>query len=185
MLQKYAIATSAVEIVSLAQLSNVCRRVDQAYSRSSLSLPGSSNLSRPSTRPTYNRTREVHEVEQIPAELESFSRLSVHGQNIEPSGCGAVAIESEVCEVGQRNARDVRPNNVREVRERREQEPRRSCFNCRKDGHIFSECGIPRTENFCYRCGSRDFVAFKCNECAKNAKADSQTQRAGANPNQQ
>lgn len=199
MLQKYTIATAAVEITSLAQLSSICRRVDHAHSRqSNVSLSEHrTQTSRPVQRPTYNRSRELHELERCVHESavsDALSHLSIHGQNIEsqrceptrptPLNCTSDSITTEVCAVRQNNAREMHNNNRSAGGNEREQE-QRACFNCRRAGHGFKECSAPRTENFCYRCGSRDFVAFKCNECAKNANVDSQPSRTAANPSQQ
>lgn len=39
------------------------------------------------------------------------------------------------------------------------------CFNCKKAGHIFSECKITPTRIFCYRCGKEDNKATTCSNC--------------------
>lgn len=157
MLAKYAIAASTVDIVSLEQLSNICRRVDFAHSKRDVGPFGEEKT--PATR-TYSqpRSREVNEVEAGTADR--FEGLSLnHGDDSQVSIEGH---DAEVCEV----RRVERSNTNKEAN-------RGKCFNCMHEGHNFADCKQPRSGQFCYRCGSRNVTSYNCKNCPKNGEAGS------------
>lgn len=152
MLPKYAVAASTIDVVSLEQLSNVCRRVDYAYAKRDVGLPFEERqqVSRPVSQ---GRTRDVHEVEVSTNDVPSDDSHECRG---------ATAEESELCAL-RRGDQSGRPSeNVQ-----------RKCFNCGREGHNFADCKQAKTGPFCYRCGSRNFTNFTCKDCPKNGDAGS------------
>lgn len=40
-----------------------------------------------------------------------------------------------------------------------------ACWNCRKPGHTFQDCNVPKTSDFCYGCGQINTLKPNCNVC--------------------
>lgn len=61
-----------------------------------------------------------------------------------------------------------------------------TCFNCRKQGHVFNDCSEPVTRIFCFRCGKDDNVSPTCTNCfpTKNEAAVLLTSEQAADDNQ-
>lgn len=173
MLPKYAIATSAIEVTRLDQLSNICRRVDYAHSKSHNSTPSDRFVEqRQGFRSNSARYREVHElgVSQQQGGLRADAMAStMDGQPSQQvsANSGAPHTDNEVLEI--RNDR----SNV--------DVSRRECFNCLQMGHTFSTCSQPRNGQFCYRCGSRNVTTFTCQICTKNGDPGSVSREGGLN----
>lgn len=164
MLPKYALAVSAIEVISLKQLSDVCRRVDYAGPRpvSAFMLDDMTALSRVPSRP--GRFREVNAMEtfpesEVPAAFASLSMNESSSAFQRETTAGAEVLA-------------VRQSGNRE-QQGRSDSGERKCFNCLRTGHIFADCREARADKFCYRCGSRNFSAFSCQDCAKNDSSDS------------
>lgn len=157
MLAKYAVAASTVDIVSLEQLSNICRRVDFAYSKRDVGAFAEERQS--TTRmSSHQRTREVNEVEASVAD----DLVCGSANRSEPSQVAAAGVDIEVCEV----RRADRSQNNGDVN-------RGKCYNCSREGHVFANCTQPKTGQFCYRCGSRNVTTFNCPDCSKNGEGGS------------
>lgn len=183
MLSKYAVAASTVEIVSLEQLSNICRRMDFAYSKQTQPMPLEEKplANRWPIRANATRPREVCEFDLFDATenvAQSFVALSV-GEACDKraqNAAGAVHTpEHEVCEVRKGGEREKRPEDAR----------KRRCFNCDRDGHTFGECKMERKGSFCYRCGSKDVTVFNCPQCSKNGQQDAVPVGGGSKPRPQ
>lgn len=154
MLAKYAVAASTVNIVSLEQLSNICRRVDFAYSKRDVGPFGEEKT--PAARPySQPRSRELNEFEANTAD--HFAGLSLNDCQVTGE-----SQDAEVCEV-RRGDKPAGNNGAN----------RGKCFNCLREGHNFADCQQPRTGQFCYRCGSRNFTSFSCKDCPKNGEVGS------------
>lgn len=174
MLTKYAMATSVVEITSLEQLSNICRRVDFAQARNqSVSLDRPPDRSNP-FRERQGRYRDVNELGQEEPIPENESNTVEYGRG-ECSGHCQRQSSNERYPVEVLEIRSKENPNTRKLNET----DQRECFNCLKVGHTFSVCPLPRNGQFCYRCGSREVLAFKCKKCTKNTQVGS-TGREGA-----
>lgn len=181
MLQKYAIAVSTVDIASLDQLANVCRRIDFAYAKPQFSIPGElkANESRPPQRNTFSRARELNELDLLAESssvVDAFAGLSLCDDRAASMQHGVAATQSDS------ELLEVRRGDVRAAPKASELE--RKCFNCQRAGHNFSVCPSPKSGIFCYRCGSREVTAFSCPKCAKNG-SDSARREGGPNPNPQ
>lgn len=181
MLPKYAIATSVLNIETLDQLSNVCRRVDYAYSKTSSAVPFErSSDQRYAYRNNQNqsRSRALHAVEAMQQTADAmtlnFQGLIVGEQEEQPEHPPQQDYEqpqsSEVLEMRRGQ------NSGKHTQERRE------CFNCRRVGHSFVVCPAPRDGQFCFRCGSRNVTAFTCVNCAKNEQRGSEAPEGAPNP---
>lgn len=156
MLPKYAVAVSTIEIHSLTQLSNICRRIDFACSKRDV---GSLFEEKPHVARGvhHNRQRDVHEMEA--SANEGPGAASELGVGEAECGHPTHPGDSEVCAV-QRAPKPVTMNRG---------EPRK-CFNCMAEGHNFAECKQTRNGVFCYGCGSRNVTLFNCKDCSKNGK---------------
>lgn len=44
-----------------------------------------------------------------------------------------------------------------------------TCWNCRENGHMHSQCQSPR-QRFCFGCGHANVTRLSCPQCSKNAK---------------
>lgn len=44
------------------------------------------------------------------------------------------------------------------------------CWNCRKSGHTFQDCNVPRSGEFCYGCGQINTLKPNCNFCNPNSE---------------
>lgn len=184
MLTKYSIATSVVEVTSLAQLSNICRRVDFAYSKSNISAPQDRIVEqRPPVRGYQGRFRDVHEVGAVHQDLEcpNISEDRFHGDQVFPAQahCPSQHIrEGEILEMRRRNEAGGSRNEFSNYESR-------ECFNCSQVGHSYTVCPEPRNGQFCFRCGSRDVTSFKCKNCAKNGDPGSARREGLPNPPKQ
>lgn len=158
MLPKYAIAVAAIEITSLRQLANICRRTDYADEKNSarVSQNERAHNTRTQSRPSSGGLRELQEVDAV---------YSCVGNDDGFSGFeNTPGHDREVAEIRRSNNRDeAKVPNVE----------RRKCFNCLREGHNFSECTVAKTGQFCYRCGSRDVTTFTCQKCPKNGPTGS------------
>lgn len=151
MLQKYAIAVAAVEVVSIDDLSRVCRRVDLAYSRAPPAMAPVNT-----TYSARDRTRNVCEVGVMPHYSISEARTP--------------QIESAAPTLMSSHAPTERAAPQQEVAAIGTNATARKCFNCKKIGHMFAYCPAPRTGNFCYRCGQSNTQTANCTNCAKNGR---------------
>lgn len=178
MLQKYAIALSTVDITSLDQLANVCRRIDFAYAKPQFSVPfdGRAGESRQPPRNAGGRPRELNELDMLaqPASVvDAFADLALVDERESSAQQCATAPQHDG------ELLEVRRGGTRGAPQAGDLE--RKCFNCQRAGHNFSVCPSPKSGIFCYRCGSREVTAFSCPKCAKNG-SDSAHREGGPNP---
>lgn len=179
-LPRYSLATSVVEITSLEQLSNICRRVDFAHARSPISVP-LDRVDEP--RQTFrsgqgpNRSRDVHEISTDRRISESY-RMDNSVRAAEDTNPFRILAAEDHQQEEILEMRSGEPRNARRTTDNE----RRECYNCRRFGHNFSECPSSKTGIFCYRCGSRDVKSFSCKQCEKNGKTDSAANAGVPNP---
>lgn len=155
LLPRYAIGVAPLEIRSLQQLTEVCRRIDGAVSRPSINIPFQGNQSFTRSYPRFNdRYREVNMLEDT--EDQQY--------------------DTELFEV--RNARNVNQAQGDSVDRRREGRRVLTCWNCRTTGHSFQECRERRRGTFCYKCGEPDVITPQCQKCSENSARNPGTNRA-------
>lgn len=180
MLAKYTIAVSAIEITTLDQLSNVCRRIDFAYNKQSVVMPRD-DVAPPTRTPfrhSVGRSREVHEVERRMNPMDDISGFgncqfgANDGQRQDQQPENDAPLAQEVMATTSAQNSGNRNEAVGEDR----------CFNCLKTGHVFAKCTQQRKGTFCFRCGSRDVTVFTCRKCTKNGETGSAQGAAGPSP---
>lgn len=173
MLPKYATATSVIEINSLEQLSNVCRRVDFAYSKEPF-MPSLDCITEPrvASRQTFNRSRDVHELDMVQQNRGNAPRVFGGSRNSAQVSSGEVAPlnqnPSGFQAISQGGARDGLVSTIR------------GCFNCRQPGHSYNVCPVPRRGTFCYRCGTPNATTFSCRQCQRKNEEGGSGQRTNA-----
>lgn len=160
MLPKYAQGVAAFPIQSLAMLGRVCRRIESSSSSVSIGLPFESQNYAPNRYTP--RSRSINEIE------EDVTRLDLHCEN-------------EVCAF----KRGQKPQSNRA--ESTGGTP--TCYNCKKQGHLFRDCKERRDGVFCFGCGVRNETTRSCTKCsgAGNANRDlqkSEDQQRSANMQQ-
>lgn len=138
---RYSLCVAPIEIRSLKQLAEVCRRVDSANTtnRTAIGLPFEQQSQNSGSRWRNNyRSNQVHEIEN---------------EQISAEDC-----ENELCAV--RHQRRQNPSTVEKKSDREN-----NCYNCKKSGHAFRTCPEPRKGVFCYICGGQDVTSKTCNRC--------------------
>lgn len=173
MLPKYAIALSVIEINSIEQLSNVCRRVDFAYAKEPFSAPFNCVVDpRVPYRGNAQRSRDVHELDTVhPTHFYEHrgynnGREATHGQ-FAPRSQDISTVQDR--RQGQNNVSRVAFNSNG-----------RDCFNCRRPGHSYSNCSVPRKGTFCYRCGTPNVTTFTCQNCHRKNEEVGSDRTVGA-----
>ena len=159
LLQKYAQAVAPFDVRSIADLSELCRRVDNATmstQRKSISLPFE-QLAHPNFDFRQNRQPYLPNRNNV-------CNLELNREMV-----------PEVCAL--RNRRNEnRPNEPNQERAQNIIDPEAPnwlvCWNCQEHGHSFRECPKPRTGVFCYKCGTPNNVVHKCRHCAGNANGN-------------
>lgn len=152
LLSKYAMAIAPLELRSLEELSNACRRIDNASNSGNrslgINLPFQSYVAYPRT--TQNRfnnySTNVNAIEESHEDIDREEIYSVQRQ---------------------RNPFRSHHNNDRNDNATNKRIPK--CWNCTKNGHNFNECDKPQSGVFCYKCGSRDVIYTNCEKCSGNA----------------
>lgn len=59
-------------------------------------------------------------------------------------------------------------NNLATINNKKIAENTKTCWNCRKQGHLYNVCRAPRVRIFCYGCGKDGVSKNKCEFCSKN-----------------
>lgn len=135
----YMFALSAHEIVSVKQLAQICRRLDDTKDMIQMRSKSSSNLS---SNPNSFQGKRVQ-----------FSELS------EP----LIDCDLEVAAfTTQRRNDKVTPNE----QFARRTPPVIACWNCLKSGHTFNYCPEEQMRLFCYTCGMHNTSRPKCPKCS-------------------
>lgn len=174
LLPKYAVGVAPLNIQSLEQLSNVCRRIDGAYNRNnSLSMPFQGygqSYDKPFAR-NPDRNRELMAIEN-PDEIADNDRVVDED-------------EQELLEVRKPRPGLSGQNDRRIGRENPPARPKVNCWNCGQEGHVFQDCKRIRKGKFCYKCGTKDTMFWDCNNChpgneTRNLGTDGSTQGSSA-----
>lgn len=162
LLPRYAIGIAPLDIRSLHQLSEMCRRIDNATNsniRTNYSMPFDHSYSHQNQKyPPNNRLANVNEVE-------------IYGEsNTEQvPDCSNRSQPSETCVLERRG----RLGNTHQRTSGNRGNNRNVCYNCSKEGHVFNSCIEPRTGIFCYICGQKEVTSRNCERCSGNAGRDS------------
>lgn len=141
LLPRYAVGVAPLDLRSLRELSDVCRRIDNASASNNkhmFNLPFQQPFHRSDRYP--NRTQNIHVIDE--PELE----------NDIANPCEIYALQK---------------NQSRNPVTSKTSSASTKCWNCDRQGHIFRDCGQPRTAMFCFYCGARDVTVKNC-KCAEN-----------------
>lgn len=143
---KYAIAIAPLVIWSLHELTEVCKRIDNATSsanRQNTTLPFEGSVDGYRTRfNPFNRQANINEI-------------------IAEEPLGRAEGTEEVCALT-RNYNATNRNVTAEPL-------RMLCWNCEENGHSFRFCPKPRVGIFCYICGNHGVIRSNCDRCSGNA----------------
>lgn len=156
---RYALSIAPLDIRTISQLTEICRRIDMRCSKQSIPLPfqlDQQAFQRPSQRRYDNR--------QIGA---------LDGGFDDPDG--DVEINAIRRITNQRQPEHVQVDEIANERrldaagvQNRVIRPPAECWNCRRPGHVFSNCPRPRNGVFCYRCGLNETTTVNCRRCMGN-----------------
>lgn len=146
LLPRYAIAVAPLCLRSLAQLTEACRRIDDAamQNRQLFNLPFEQYPNPTPRFNPFNRPRQVSEVQNNNAQANANERISL---------------------ISHRPFRGNSNTNGT---------PRlvRKCWNCDQEGHSFNVCIEPRNRLFCFKCGFNGVISRECQQCSGNASRD-------------
>lgn len=210
LLPKYADAIAPFDIQTLAQLSVVCRRIDNSRIRQQQIFPFQSFSSYERFQPQrrYTPNRELNVVENnTPINCEDNMMLidfnDYNQEMIEPDEICAFNVDRQRRSQSNQPPQNFRRNdstvnvrrndtisNVRrndQIESPPAQVLRVMCWNCRRVGnHMFRDCREVRTI-FCYKCGKPNITSRICN-CSENGgrnlaiQGNSQTSAVEASP---
>lgn len=152
LLPRFAMGVAPMELRSLNQLVEVCRRIENANVSTSgkyiQSLPFQNYVNRPRFYPNRNGYRDVNVIE------------TENQMGTQPNW--------NTPEINLIRRTPTKPMDV-------ERRPiRMQCWNCGSREHRFRECGFSRRGVFCFKCGRRDVVASNCQNCPGNMPGSSE-----------
>lgn len=137
----YSIALSSQVITSIAQLAEICKRMDDTKNMIDNRDNKSSDCSYKNPLPPqrdYRRINNVCELEADEREIMALEQMADH-----PNTRFAL----------------TRKDNPRQPQ---------ACWNCSKVGHNFNFCPDPISRFFCFRCGRPDVSSRRCPNCNKS-----------------
>lgn len=155
LLPRYAQSIAPLELRSLEQLSEACRRIDNAHSATNnynIGMPFQQNMSFRTSRPNMY---SVNQVDQgfcyDNPEISAFQQYTNNNRF-------------------KINQNDVN-RQLQNFNQSNQIQP--TCYNCNKVGHLFKNCNQARNGIFCYVCGLRDVISRACPKCTKNCNQNS------------
>lgn len=159
LLPKYAIGIAPMQFNSLAELSNVCRRMDSVYKQTQQQIPFQD--SNRFARPYDNKQRTINQLE------------AENDNNDVDSSDRFVCDLHKPRSLSNINERDNQPSTSHRSKSKPlpSDESKVTCYNCSQTGHTFSECSQPRKGKFCFRCGKPDVTCPTCPKCLGNEKS--------------
>lgn len=170
LLPRYALGIVALEIRSLQELSNVCRKIDNACNKNSLRLPFQQDGAYNQRTSNFRVNAVEHASDSIEPNID-FDLCAVR----RISDIGAVGGINNDSRVEQQNYdRPVNPFSVRPqtpVQQNGYRQPATNpqlCWNCEKPGHRFNDCLLKRNGIMCYKCGLKGTIVKFCPRCTKN-----------------
>lgn len=153
MVKTYAMAIATMDIVSVRQLSVVCKRLDSTRriqdQQQHISVSNSGRFVEPAYRTPVSQYYKKPFRPQVNAVEEA------NGDS-----------DEEVCEF-RRNPQKPRYNNAPRVENNHMDLSQYPCFNCNKSGHFWRECPSERGR-FCFVCGLKDVTILSCPRCRVN-----------------
>lgn len=166
---KYAIGIAPLEIRSLRQLSEICRRIDNVTNLNN--RPNNNLPFDPTNQNNRNQYPRAHNINEIQAmQYPDFGlQIQEEGRNHREAEVYAMA-RGNSCQ----NNQNVQPTNTRSNVNR--------CYNCEQPGHHFNGCREERRGTFCYLCGSRNVTVRNCEKCSGNGRRDSVAQGPPQSP---
>lgn len=135
----YMFALSAHEIVSVKQLAQICRRLDDTKDMIQMRTKSSNSFN-----PHPN---------SFPMKKVQFNELSEQMSDHD--------LEVAALTVQRRNEK-ISPNE----QFARKTPPIIACWNCLKTGHTFNYCPQEQLRLFCYTCGMHNMSRPKCPKCS-------------------
>lgn len=173
LLNRYRIALAPINIIDLNHLSEVCRRMDEAFKRPShLQLPFQ-NYSRSSF--SFSNRENFQEVNAVDNNL-------VVDEDEENSR-EVAAVRQRINSRSQEVRNNARPNNPFA---RTAHQARNSivCWNCDVEGHGFNTCPESQRGIFCFQCGNKGVIARNC-ACSGNGARNLENHQEGPNSSTQ
>lgn len=169
LLPKYAIGVSTRDIRTLAELSEVCRRMDSVFRQTQVQIPFQDAQNYTQYR-SYQRPREIHEMYNVDEPI--YDAVNVDGE------------QQECCEIRRRRIFENHSNrhqSANQIAKSADATKETTCWNCDRNGHSFSDCDQPRLKKFCFRCGNPNVICPSCPKCQGNGNPNSANMPAEQN----
>lgn len=162
---RYALSIAPLDIRTVNQLAEICRRIDMRCSKQTIPLP---------FQPVQHGFQR-----QVQRRFGDRQVYAIDGEWEDQEGDAEVNAIRRIMD--QQQLGQARGDQVRD--ERRVEAPRgqqpmgrrpEECWNCRRQGHVFDHCPQPRNGVFCFKCGLSDTTSRECRRCLGNGGGNPQ-----------
>lgn len=190
LLPKYSEAIAPFQIQTLAQLSQMCRSIDNSnVIKRNHSLPFQQY-------PSYTDNFRNHFGRDINLVDSATSSAAINETDTTNIPSFSKNSDANFVEHRGNQTDDQSENELQEVWAFQNNRPQRrmqngqygttrpKCWNCLQEGHLWQNCAVRKEVVFCYSCGFRGVVSINCPKCRGNDSRDPGRQGKALDPNQ-